>query len=135
MKLVAISTLIFLLIGCGRNIQNSAAVQRGVVEHLKTRAGLNMDAMDVDVLKVSFRKDEADATVSIRVKGATDNKNSMTMSYTLERKGDLWVVKARDNKGSSPHGGTMPGGGMPGQELPPGHPSTEAPKAPEGAKP
>src|SRR5258707_9796718 len=127
------AALLLLLTGCGRDIQNTAAVQKGVVEYLKNRPGLSMDNMDVDVLKVSFRKDQADATVAIRVKGSTDARTAMQMQYTLERKGNGWVVKGKDSKGDA-HGGTaMPGGPIPGgempTEMPPGHPAT-SPKGP-----
>jgi hypothetical protein len=49
----------------------------------------------------------------------------MQMQYTLERKGDRWVVKGRRDSGGLPHGGT-PGA------MPPGHPPTGA-SAPPGS--
>jgi hypothetical protein len=58
----------------------------------------------------------------------------MSIPYTLERKGDRWVVKPRAGAGQNPHGaiGANPHGdgmGMPGGApnpagaLPPGHPT------------
>lgn len=125
-----------LLAGCGnKGIQNEAAVRQGVVDYLSQRSDLNLSTMQVDVTSVSFRQDEADATVSFRPKGAPEG--GMQMRYTLERKGNRWVVKGRGRgqAGQAPHGaGQMPpvgaGAGQApaargtpqGSELPPGHP-------------
>ncbi len=103
-----------LLLGCGsRGLQNEAAVRQGVIDYLSQRSDLNMKMMQVDVTSVSFRQDEADATVSFRPKGAAGG--GMQMRYTLERQGSRWVVKGKGHSGAgqSPHG-QMPGGGMPG---------------------
>jgi hypothetical protein len=125
--------------GCSRNIDNGDAVRAGVVDYLRARTaqtGLDVNLMQVDVTAVSFQKDEAHATVYFRPKGAT-NQGGMQMSYTLDRKGDKWVVRARSG-GASPHGGAMPPGMSPpgggeGTGLPPGHPATGA--APSGELP
>ena len=132
------------LLGCGsRGLQNETAVRQGVLDYLSQRTDLNMKMMQVDVTSVSFRQDEADATVSFRPKGVAGG--GMQMRYTLERQGSRWVVKGKGHSGAgqSPHGQT-PAGGMPGgmpgagqsphgqmppagaapaTELPPGHPS------------
>ncbi len=117
-------------------MQNEAAVKQGVVDYLAQRSDLNMKAMQVDVTAVSFREDEADATVSFRPKGSAGG--GMMMRYTLERQGSRWVVKGKGHSGvgQAPHG-QMPPGGMPGATpgaapaLPPGHPSVGNPS---GAK-
>jgi hypothetical protein len=125
-----------LLAGCGnRRIDNEAAVRQGVLDYLGQRPGLNLSTMQVDVTSVSFRENEADATVAFRPKGAPEG--GMQMRYTLERKGDRWVVKGRGRgqAGQAPHGaGQMPpvgaGAAAPpaahgtaeGSALPPGHP-------------
>jgi hypothetical protein len=124
------------LLGCtgGRSIQNEAAVRQGVIDYLSQRSDLNLSSMQVDVTSVSFRQNEADATVSIRSRGAAGV--SMPMRYTLERQGNRWVVKGRGRglSGAAPHGmgQMMPGGagapaagtpgGQGGSGLPPGHP-------------
>lgn len=119
----------FLLAGCGRNIQNEAAVRQGVLDYLqqrKAQTGLDLDSMDVSVTSVSFQKNEARATVYFKPKGSSDG---MQMNYALERSGDKWVVKGRSESGANPHGAQ----GLPGnphgdtmspnsQGLPPGHP-------------
>ncbi len=122
-----------LFFGCGKGIQNEGAVRQGVIDYLSQRSDLNLSTMQVDVTSVSFRQDEADATVSFRPKGAPSG--GMQMRYTLERKGSRWVVKGRgrNQAGQSPHGAGAqnppPEGGLPakGSELPPGHPPMGAP--------
>jgi hypothetical protein len=126
-----------LLPGCGnRGVQNEAAVRQGVIDYLAQRSDINLSTMQVDVTSVSFRQNEADATVSFRPKGGGAEAGAgMQMRYTLERKGSKWVVKGRGRSGtgSSPHGaGAMPPGAGPGRPaeggakegsgLPPGHP-------------
>ncbi len=99
------------------NLNSKDAVKKAVLDYLSTRKGLdlNMSAMELDVGDVSFRTNEADATVSFRPKGS--QTSAMTMNYTLVRDGDRWKVKPRAEGGANPHG--VP---MPATELPPGHP-------------
>jgi hypothetical protein len=124
------------------------------MDYLAQRTDLNMKMMQVDVTSVSFRQDEADATVSFRPKGAAGG--GMQMRYTLERQDGRWVVKGKGHSGAgqephgkvppggmpgagqSPHGampGGMPGGmsgapaGTPNPDLPPGHPAVNPPGA------
>lgn len=130
------------LFACSRGIQNEAAVRQGVVDYLSTRPDLNISQMQVDVTSVAFRQNEADATVSFRPRGGGVS-SGMQMSYTLERKGNRWVVKG---KGSGPHGkmGMPPAAGMPAMPqsgaapgnapLPPGHPAIGSGPAPETRK-
>jgi hypothetical protein len=115
------------LAGCGKDIQTKEAVKKGVVEYLTKRqgqTGLNMDSMNVEVSSVTFRKDEAQATVSFAPKQG--GGGGMSMSYTLERKGDHWEVKGRSAAPGNVHGGgdLIPGAGAPsgGAALPPDHP-------------
>jgi hypothetical protein len=121
-----------LLAGCGRNIQTEAAVRQGVVDYLSGRPDLNLSQMQVDVTAVSFRQDEADATVSFRPRGAAA-ASGMQMRYTLERKGGRWVVKG---KGAGPHASASPSDApsspAPGQggQLPPGHPQAGSDRSP-----
>ena len=89
--------------------------------HVQT--GLNVGQMQVDIVAVSFEKDVARTTVSIKPKGTT---SGMQMSYTLDRSGDKWVVRPSANL----HPGAMPEGAVPGTVMPPG---TKAPPIPPGA--
>jgi hypothetical protein len=84
--------------------------------------------MQVDVTSVSFREGEADAVVSFRPKGQADPSAGMQMQYTLEKKGNRWVVKGKRESGASPHGGEAQ---APGGAMPPGHPPVDK-SAPSG---
>src|ERR1700722_6142406 len=126
-----------LLAACSKDIQNSDAVKQGVIDYLqerKSQTGLDMGLMQVDVVSVSFEKDQARATVMFRPKSGADAAG-MKLPYTLKRKGDKWVVEPQAG-GGNPHGGA-PGGGLPpdhpsmghgtpapseGGAMPPGHP-------------
>jgi len=117
-----------LLSACGRHMDTSEAVRQGVLDYLTTRSDLNVGAMNVDVTTVSFRQDEADATVSFTAKGSPAGKG-MSIRYTLSRKGDKWVVKDKAEPEGNPHGAAGRGGaGAVEGALPPGHPSTAPPQ-------
>jgi ABC-type Fe3+-citrate transport system substrate-binding protein len=121
----AVAAAILVLLGCSRGVDSKEAIRLGVIEHLSGRSGLDLKSMQVDVTSVSFRQNEADAVVSFRPKGVADASAGMQMQYTLEKKGDRWVVKGKRESGMSPHGGTQPappGGPALGGEMPPGHP-------------
>jgi hypothetical protein len=128
------------LAGCNRGIDNKEAVRQGVVDYLANRTNLNVASMNVDVTSVTFKGNEAEATVSFAPKGSGGGAQGMSMRYALERQGNRWVVKGRPDKGA--HGGEgMPGGmppghGMQGSEgaqppagqMPPGHPAVPNPE-------
>ncbi|HZT30527.1 MAG TPA: hypothetical protein VFA33_11615 [Bryobacteraceae bacterium] len=137
MRNVALLLTLLAALGCNRGIDSKEAVRQGVLDYLSGRTNLNVSSMKVEVTSVMFRDNEADAVVSFAPKGATSPSQGMEMRYTLERKGNRWVVKSRADSGKSPHGagGMSPHGGaagdmpMPGSaapsgtQLPPGHPS------------
>jgi hypothetical protein len=121
-----------LLAACSRDIQNTDAVRQGVVDYLRARqaeTGLNVDTMRVEVTSVSFQRDEARATVVFRPK---TGPGEMQMSYSLDRKGDKWVVRGHGDSGANPHGGSAAPPQLPLIQPPPalpeGHP-------PVGSKP
>jgi hypothetical protein len=120
---------------CSKNIQNSDAVRQGVLDYLTAKAaqtGLNMANITIDVTALEFERDSARASVNFRVKGSPDNAG-MSMNYTLDRKGDKWVVRGGAEGASNPHGGvapnTVPNGDPSGDAsgaMPPGHPPVGA---------
>ncbi len=120
------------LAGCHHNIQNEDAVKQGVMDYLSTRQGLNLASMNVSVTSMVFRQDLVDVMVVFSPKGSGPAQ-PMSIPYTLEKKGDRWVVRPRPGGGTNPHGGGMAasphGGGMPmpapggSGALPPGHPT------------
>lgn len=109
-----------LLVGCNRGLDTKEAVRQGVIDYLSARSNLNMSSMNVDVVSVAFRGDEADATVSIRPKGG-DAAAGMAMRYTLEKKGNRWVVKGKGSGHAGAESGMGSGGA--GGTMPPGHPA------------
>jgi len=115
-----------LLTACGRGIDTTEAVRQGVLDYLATRSNLNISAMNVDVTAVSFRQNEADATVSFTPKGGAPGKG-MAMHYTLARKSGKWVVKERAETGANPHGAGAAATGA----LPPNHPPAGATPSPQ----
>lgn len=115
----------FLAAACSRDIQNKEAVRAAVVEYLSAKAGqtgLNMAQMDVEITSLAFERDQARAGVAFRLKDGNDG-GGMQMSYTLDRKGNKWVVRGRQD-GANPHGagGAIPGALPEGATMPPGHP-------------
>ncbi|HWQ55073.1 MAG TPA: hypothetical protein VN442_15405 [Bryobacteraceae bacterium] len=141
MKLAVVFLATLVLAGCNRGgIENKEAVRQAVIDYLAARSNLNIGSMNVDVSSVTFKGNEADATVSFAPKGGAAGQG-MSMRYALERKGNRWVVKGRGNgsgahgmgaDSASPHGGmpAMPGGpgaASPSGEMPPGHPPAAGP--------
>jgi len=119
------------LYACNKPPQTKEAVKQGVVEHLGKGAGLDLASMDVEVTAVSFSDNQAKATVNFRPKSSPDQ--GMQMNYTLESKGNKWVVLKKAGSSSSPHGdGTV--GPAPTGDLPPGHPPV-SPSAPPAEPP
>jgi hypothetical protein len=130
---LAIVALTLAFTGCKKNIQTDDAVRQAILNHLSANKGLNVASMDIKVEQVTFRENEADATVSFKPKGG-DAMGGMSMRYTLERKGNEWSVKSKaDSGGMGGHGGAatpQPEGGA----LPPGHPPTSGGQAPPAPK-
>ncbi len=124
---LALVAAISLLAACTRNIQNKEAVQAGIVDYLKARqekTGLNVDMMQVDLSGLTFSSsgNEAHANVMFTPKAGGQG---MQIPYTLDRKGEKWVVRAHAEGGENPHGAA----GLP--SLPPSHP----PVAPSDKQP
>ena len=129
-KRIALLAAVLLMAACARkNIENKDAVRQAVIEYLSARqaqTGLDMSTMDVNVTAMTFERDTARATVEFRVK---NSDAGMQLNYTLDRKGDKWVVQARQDAGQG-HGVVLPPGdaGNPSGQLPPGHPSAPVPQ-------
>jgi hypothetical protein len=133
-KILSVAALFCALTACNRGLQSKEAIRQGVVDHLAKVSNLNISMMNVDVTSVVFRGNQADAVVSFTPRGGSAGQG-MTMNYTLEQKGNQWVVVGRADSGQNPHGGAgseaMPnphGTQPPAGELPPGHPSVDEKK-------
>ena len=129
---ILLIALTLLVTACNKAPQNKDAIKQAVVEHLNKGSGLDMSLMDVEVGSVTYNDNQAKATVTFRPKSSPDQ--AMSMSYTLEAKGNKWSVVKKEGGGGAPaHGegqAMPPAGGMApsmpppggGQALPPGHP-------------
>jgi hypothetical protein len=124
------------LAGCSnKNVDSLEAVRQGVIKDIAKN--VNVGAMDVNVVSVSFRDKEADATVQFMPKGGTAQQG-LTMNYTMERQGAEWHIKKRAQSDLQRHAAQASSGVMDGsgsQPLPPGHPATsgsDSPTAPDG---
>jgi hypothetical protein len=119
-------TAALLLAGCNRAPESKEAIRTAVMDHLAKNSGLDVNSMTIDVGDVKFTGTQAVAAVSFRPKSSPDQ--GMTMNYTLDRRGNTWVVAKRADSGG--HGGP---GATPspqsGGDLPPGHPPVGKPDA------
>jgi len=126
-SLAVVTLLISAVAGCNRASESKEAIRESVINYVSGK--VNVGSMDVDVTSISFKGNEADATVSFRPKGAGASAG-LQMQYTLEQKAGKWVVKDKAQAGGSPHGAINPGGDMANphggsgatRQMPPGHP-------------
>lgn len=105
------------------NVDSLEAVKQGVIRDIGKN--VNIGAMDVNVVSVSFRDNEADAVVSFAPKGGTAAQG-LTMKYTMARQGSEWHIKSRAQADIQRHAGqAQPGGGMESApdmgQMPAGH--------------
>lgn len=119
------------LAGCQKNIQTNEAVREGVIKHLSQNSNLSLGSMDVQIASVTFKDNQAEATVSFKPKGG-DASSGMSMRYSLEKKGSEWVVKKKADSGMG-HG-TTPGATPQGTGMPMDHPPMGSGAAPDAKK-
>jgi hypothetical protein len=119
-KSVFLGALAFVaLSGCSKNIDTLEAVKQGVLHDIPK--DVNVGAMDVNVVSVSFRGQEADAVVSFAAKGSPP---MMSMNYTMERKNNEWHIKKRANGDLQKHAAQAPPDGGSGAPMPTAPPIT-----------
>jgi hypothetical protein len=119
-------SIALLAAGCSRAPKNNEAIRQAVMDHLTKNTGLDVNSMKIDVASVQYRGNEADAVVRFQPKNMPGG--GMSITYTLESKGNKWSVKKKAGSGMGAHpGAEMPGAA--GSEMPSGHP------APSGAQP
>lgn len=157
MKILHLTVLALLLFsaglwtGCHREQDETAAVRAGITEHLHTVGTLNLNAMEMNVKKLTINGDQADAEVEFVPKSGAPAGAAMQVSYSLEKRDGRWVVTKRNSVGGGiahPEGGSAPQQqpegavhGMPNFEqllqpanpgahpvpaLPPGHPPVKS---------
>jgi hypothetical protein len=120
---------LLLISGCNRAPENKEAIRQAVTEHVTKNAGIDISQINIEVGDVKFEANQATAAVSFKPK--TSPQQGMNMSYTLERRGDKWVVKGRGagHGGAGSPTGAIPqaGGAERVGELPSGHPPVNSP--------
>jgi hypothetical protein len=87
--------------GCKAKPDEREALRLGVVRHLAAVQGLNMPNMEINIKQFSVNGDQATAQVEIRAKGAEAAAGSMQLAYSLEKRGDEWIVVKRAAAGGS----------------------------------
>ena len=92
--------VLFCLAGCHHGVENNDAVRQGVLDYLATK-GMTGATMDINVTKVTYDGDKADAMVSFAAKGT--GAAQMSIQYQLEKKDNKWAVVGK--KDANQHGG------------------------------
>jgi hypothetical protein len=107
---------------CKSKTDETAAIRDGVVKHIASMNGLNVNNMTIVVTQATVNGDKAQASVDIRAKNGEPGAPAMQLTYDLQKQGAEWVVMKGQATGGMQHpaAGEMPTQGS----LPPGHPST-----------
>ena len=72
------------------------AIRQAVEDHVRNNKGINMSAMDMTVDSINVDGDQAQANATFRLKqGGT----AMSMTYTLARHADGWLVLTNQPSG------------------------------------
>ena len=126
-------------IGCPGLMNQEAAVQKAIQDHLAARSDLAMDKMTMVMEQVTVSGDTAQAEVVFGVAG--DPQSRMSYHYELHREGGRWMVdggRPRATPLPHPQMGEMMEEGMPDEpasaeplHLPEGHPPVQ-PMNPHG---
>ncbi len=109
---------------CKAKPDDKEAIRAGVVKYLGSLRGLNVANMDIVVTQATVDGSQAQAQVEIRAKSGDGAGGMMQLAYSLEKRGDEWVVVKSQPAGGTlqhPAPGEMPAGGA----MPPGHPSVD----------
>ena len=138
-KIAFIGVSLLTALGCQRLMNQEAAVQKAIQDHLAQRSDLAMDQMVMEVQQVNVNGDTAQAEVVFAVAG--DPQSRMSFHYDLHREGGRWQVDAgrpsgsqasHPQSGGTPMGGSQVGESMPGEagtaeplNLPEGHPPVQ----------
>jgi hypothetical protein len=116
----------FFAVACKPKTDEKEAIRAGVIKHLAALNMLNLNNMDVNVTQATVNGNQAQAQVEIRAKGGDPGANAMQIGYSLEKRGEEWVVlKSTGMGGGMQHPGpgeAPPAGAAPGA-MPPGHPN------------
>jgi len=107
---------------CKSKTDSKDAIRAGVVKHIASMKGLNVNNMDVVVTQATVNGNSAEASVDIRAKNGDPKAPPMQLVYQMQKQGDEWVVIKGQPTGGMAH--PAPGEAPPQGTLPPGHPAT-----------
>jgi hypothetical protein len=107
---------------CKSKTDDNAAIRDGVVKHIASMNGLNVNNMTIVVTQATVNGDKAQASVDIRAKSGEPSAPAMQLTYDMQKQGEEWVVLKGQAVGGMQH--PAPGEMPPQGSLPPGHPST-----------
>ena len=113
--------VLLLFTGACKQKDSKDEIRAGVVKHIASMNGLNVNNMDINVTKATVNGNQAQADVDIRVKGGDPNAPAMKLTYAMEKRGDEWVVVKGQTAGGMQH--PAPGEAPPPGTMPPGHPA------------
>jgi len=116
-----LGALLVLSGGCKSKTANTDAIRDGVVKHIASMGGLNVNNMTVTVTQATVNGDTATANVEIRAKNSDPSAPPMQLVYQMQKQGSEWVVVKGQPTGGMQHPAP---GEAPQGNLPPGHPST-----------
>jgi hypothetical protein len=117
-----LGTLLLLTGACKSKTDNKDAIRDGVMKHIASMNGLNVNNMTVVVTQATINGDKAKASVDIRAKNSDPSAPAMQLTYDLQKQGEEWVVLKGQPTGGMQH--PAPGEMPPQGSLPPGHPNT-----------
>ena len=108
--------------GCKSKTDNKDAIRDGVMKHIASMQGLNVNNMTVTVTQANIHGDKADANVDIRAKNGDPQAPAMQLVYQMQKQGQEWVVIKGQPTGGMQH--PAPGEAPPPGTMPPNHPQT-----------
>jgi hypothetical protein len=121
-----LGALVLFAVACKSKTDEKEAIRAGVINHLAALNMLNLNNMDVKVTQATVNGNQAQAQVEIRAKGGDPSSNAMQIGYSLEKRGEEWVVLKSTGMGGGiqhPGPGEAPPAGAATGALPPGHPN------------
>jgi hypothetical protein len=116
-----LGTLLLITGACKSKTDNKDAIRAGVVKHIASMNGLNVNNMTIVVTQATINGDTAKASVDIRAKNSDPSAPAMQLSYDLQKQGEEWVVLKGQPTGGMQH--PAPGEMPPPGTMPPGHPN------------
>ena len=126
-----LAMLLFACFGCQRLMNQDAAIQKAVRDHLGERSDLDMRQMVMEMQQVKVDGDKAQAEVVFRATSSPPAQ--MAYHYDLHREGGAWKVDTGrpsgtqhppmgESAGEASGGDSMGDGQATSGELPAGHP-------------